>query len=292
MTTDLGNHTVLASVLAFNNNPAALRTLLCLRAQTVAPTSVVVVDNASEPSFESYLAERGVDLESHERVVREPSNRGVGAGHNRGLREAIAEEWEYVLLLEHDTFVTPDCVETMLRYSLSDPKPSLAAVYPVLARNQYEATLLQRGEGLPGERVVTRPQRGHVITFNALLLPVALATRAEPIREDLVVGFEDYEYMKSLERAGGHVLVTTEVLVIHPNRGLGRYPEPQSPIRCFYAVRNFLWVRREETGRLPLREAARALPGVARDLARLDRHLAMARIRGIAAGLRGSESAV
>lgn len=280
---------VAASVLVFNNHTAALQTLKCLRAQTSRPVATVLIDNGSDQPLDCFLRDCGVELLPGESVVRTEGNRGVGYGHNFGIGEALAVGADYIWLLEHDTYVLPQCLDSLLSILECVENPARVAVLPTLARNRYEGELLSRGEGLPGERSLPKGLRGHLLTFNGLLLSAELARIAPPIREDLVVGYEDLEYNAALRRADATIISSAEVLGVHPNRGLGRYPEPQSPRRCYYAVRNHLWIEREAMGRVPLWAAARACGGLARDALRNDGQTFRLRLRGIVDGLRGSD---
>ena len=283
---ELAGTQVFASVLACDNNPALLRTLICLREQTTRPAAVLVVDNGSSEAVQDYLDRRGVALEAHESIVRVEENRGVGAGHNIGLRRAMQSDCRLIWMLEHDTFVLPNCLATMLGYFAEASDAQRLALHPVLARNRYEAEGMQLGRPLPDEPATGGFAPVHALTFNGLLLPASMVREIGPIREDLMVGMEDFDYHGRLVACGGRLDATTEVLAVHANKGKGRDPEPHSPMRSFYAVRNKLWLRREVLGRVPIGAAAESSLGVLRDLATGDLELARAKFRGLMAGLR------
>jgi GT2 family glycosyltransferase len=279
---------VLASVLAFEDAAATMRTLVCLREQTLRPDRVLVIDNGSRAPVADHLAARSFRLEEHESLVRLDVNRGVGAGHNVGLRRTMDDGDDLVWLLEHDSFVLPECLATLVGTLDESGDDGLVAVHPRLSRNRYELSLESAGRDLDtGEQ---RPRTllkgpGHTLTFNGLLLPTSLVRRLGPIREDLFVGLEDNDYHRRLTALGGRLVETDAWLAIHPNRGLRRYPEPPSVLRRYYTVRNHLWLRREAEGRVPLSGVARSTLALGRDVLRGQGALAGARARGIVDGV-------
>lgn len=287
---------IFVSILAYNNGPATLRTIQCLRAQSTPSTTVLVVDNGSDTPISEYLALRNFELQPTESIIRLNSNRGVGAGHNIALRAAMAADCEYVWLLEHDTFVRAECLASLiLRFQQTNDSSELVLL-PKLARNSYELELQLMGVSLPGEKDLRRektsriPLGGVWLTFNGLFTSVKLVRRLGPVREDLIVGFEDVDYYNRLLTIGGRVESVDGALAIHPNKGLGRYPEPQSAMRYYYSVRNQLWVHREALGHAPVAKAGRSTLGILRDLRAREWANSWSRLRGTVDGLLTSPS--
>lgn len=276
---------VLASVLIFENHPSALQVLLCLRGQTVRPARTLLIDNGSTVAFEEFLRVQGVELWDDEEIVRLSENRGVGAGHNVALSRASEGGHRDVWLLEHDTFAVPGCLAALL--AQLDGRDD-AAIHPLLARNDYERQLRERGLLPGGERPLRDLVGEGTLTFNGLLLSTQLAERLGPVREDLFIGYEDREWERQFGGCGARLELTAEVLAIHPSRGAARFPEPQSPVRAYYTVRNRLWLEREHDGRVPVSTVLRSIAGAVRDLTLRDVQLAKARVRGTMDGVRGS----
>ncbi len=68
------------------------------------------------------LQERYPDL----RVLRNPGNFGYGGGNNVGLRRAIDAGAAYVLLLNNDAVVAPDCVRSLVAAVEADCRIGMA----------------------------------------------------------------------------------------------------------------------------------------------------------------------
>jgi GT2 family glycosyltransferase/SAM-dependent methyltransferase len=85
---------------------------------------IVVVDNGSaDASCEMVTAEfPGVAL------IRNPENLGFCAANNQGVRLALERNNDYVLILNNDTMLHPDCISRLVARAKSEPR--IAAVSP------------------------------------------------------------------------------------------------------------------------------------------------------------------
>ena len=77
-----------------------------------ALASILVVDNASSDGSRERLAKRFPELE----ILALPRNEGPGPARNAGLERA---ETPWVLLVDDDVYLAPDCLERLLETALS-----------------------------------------------------------------------------------------------------------------------------------------------------------------------------
>ena len=83
----------------------------CLRSlynQTYRPLEIIVVDNASTDGSVDFLREKFHSVH----LIRNDKNLGFGAGNNIGIR---ASQGRYIMMLNNDTRVDPNCVEELKR---------------------------------------------------------------------------------------------------------------------------------------------------------------------------------
>jgi GT2 family glycosyltransferase len=108
-------------IVNFNGGAVITRCLNALEAQTVKPTRVIVVDNAS--------ADGSADLieSSYPRVelIRFDQNVGFAAANNHAAR--LAADCEWLALLNADAFPEPDWLESLLRAARENPGYSFLA---------------------------------------------------------------------------------------------------------------------------------------------------------------------
>jgi GT2 family glycosyltransferase len=96
-------------VVTYNRRDLLARCLDHLRRQSRPPDSILVVDNASTDGTGEMLA--GM---SDIRTMRLEDNLGGAGGFARGLEAAHAEGFEWLWLLDDDTFAEERCLETLL----------------------------------------------------------------------------------------------------------------------------------------------------------------------------------
>lgn len=127
-----------ASIVTHHTPPAELsRALECiLRCPEV--TRVFVVDNSSDESLRTVA-------ESFPRVeYRHVANRGFGAGHNVALREAIAADAGFHLVMNADVMWEGDVLSRLIEYMRENPKVGMVSpkVYYPDGDLQYACRML------------------------------------------------------------------------------------------------------------------------------------------------------
>ena len=119
---------VCAVVVSYFPDLARLDALLeSVRAQAAM---TVIVDNGS--GAEALAEIRRMAQRATVKLIEFGENRGIGAAHNAGIRYAMENGFAYVLLLDHDSCLSRDCVPQLLQASkrLSDAGMKVAAVGP------------------------------------------------------------------------------------------------------------------------------------------------------------------
>lgn len=79
---------------------------------------IYLVENGSEDRPANLFREKY----PHVRVIESPVNLGFAAGSNIGMRQALAEGADYILLLNNDTIAAPDLLSNMFIMIGSDPQ--------------------------------------------------------------------------------------------------------------------------------------------------------------------------
>jgi glycosyltransferase involved in cell wall biosynthesis len=117
--------TVAAIVPCYRHGRFLLEAIDSLRTQTLPPTRIVVVDDASEdPETQAALTE--VETDPTVTVIRLPVNGGPSVARNRGLAE-VREN--YVIPLDADDLLAPTAIESLVE-QLERAPASVGFVYP------------------------------------------------------------------------------------------------------------------------------------------------------------------
>jgi glycosyltransferase involved in cell wall biosynthesis len=102
----------------YNSGATLPQTLESLRAQSLPPREVIVVDDGSTDPATVSLLDSLADI----RLVRQP-NRGLPAARNAGFAAATGE---FVLPLDADDWLEPDALEKLLAALLRHPEAAFA----------------------------------------------------------------------------------------------------------------------------------------------------------------------
>lgn len=106
------------TLINFNTSRQTLRCIESLRASTLAPDWLIVLDNASVEEDFSYLVQQCIALpESEVRIYRSNKNLGFAAGSNFLIDVLLAEpnrQCQYCGLLNNDAVAMPDMLQLLV----------------------------------------------------------------------------------------------------------------------------------------------------------------------------------
>ena len=192
------------------NNEVATRRLLESLAHLAAPAHrVYVVDNGStdgstdrlEPDFPGAT------------WIRNGANLGFSGGCNVGMRRALADGADYVLLLNNDCIVSdPNFLAAMVAAAGRDPRIGLVGCkmmrWPDTARiwstgghiSGWRQSYIGDGEIDRGQYARSAPRR--FISGAVMLIPRRTIERVGLLPEEYFFGHEDWEYSVRVHQAG------------------------------------------------------------------------------------------
>lgn len=104
-----------------------------LKKQTCLDWQLVVLDNASSDGTGDVIKKELAACGFSHTFIESADNTGFAGGHNRLFRDYDSE---YVVLLNQDMFLMPDCFERMVHYM--DVCPNVAAVSPRLMKWNFQ----------------------------------------------------------------------------------------------------------------------------------------------------------
>jgi rhamnosyltransferase len=211
---------------------------------------VLIVDNGS--STDALLEIRRLESDDCVKLIEFGENRGIAAAHNAGIRHAMENAFEFVLLLDHDSRLSPDCVSQLLEASrrLSGAGIKLAAVGP-----QYDDdTSAQRAPfwrffrwsyrriyAQPGDEVVETS----VLISSGTLISCATLKLIGMMDETLFIDGVDWEWCFRATASGYRLFGVPSAIMQHSLgdggiKILGRILPLHSPLRHYYVYRNMV----------------------------------------------------
>ena len=229
------------AVVVTRDRLALLRECLAaLRAQTVRPDRILVVDNASSDGTREFLAGQE-DVE----VLRLDENVGGAGGFHAGLQRAHASGAQWAWLLDDDTIPRPDALEQLL--GLDDPAAILRASVAVWKDGRLHPMNVPgfAREGIEPfvEAARRRALPLRVTTFVSLLVHRDAVDRFGLPEARYFIWSDDLEYTARVTRGGGRAVLVPASVVEH------RTATPHTAVtalgdRFYYHARNTLYMVR------------------------------------------------
>jgi GT2 family glycosyltransferase len=232
---------VIAVVLNWNNVPDTLECVDSVLRSDYSNLAVRVVDNGSREDPSTVLHERYPDVG----VLRNPTNLGYGGGNNVGLKCAINDGAAYILLLNNDVVVAPDCLRRLVAAAEADSRIGMATpkvfYYDRPAEVYWDGGIVdwERGEaahdsrGLPVARGIVKSEW---LDGCSLLVRVATIREVGLLDERYFLYFEDAEWSVRAARRGWTNAVVLQAHAWHKvSRSTGGW---MNPAVRFYHLRN------------------------------------------------------
>jgi GT2 family glycosyltransferase len=281
----------MTSAVILNYQTADLTTAAvgALRASTVQPAEVIVVDNASGDGSVERL--RSLPRTT---LVTARTNGGFSAGCNLGIRHALSRGARRVLLLNSDTTVSADMLHKL--ESAMDRDRSVGIAGPILMSRQrpdrVESTGIRYrptfgrfyhedygrlvGEASAGTKPVD------AIAGCAMLISRDVFDQAGLFADEFFFGFEDIDLCLRAKQAGFTTFCVGGAIAWHEgNASIGRH----SSSRAYFGARNQLLLASRATGS---RSWARTASVIALNAAHALRQPDIPRLQALAAVGRGT----
>lgn len=165
------------------------------------------------------------------------SNLGVAYALNYAAKLAIKNNFDFLLTMDQDSFLTPGMVDRMIEDCSSNE--DVGIVSP-LHRNRFRTQEIHTSIY---EEVLFIKTSGN-------LLNLKIYQKAGPFNEDYFIDYVDIEYGMRLNMLGYKVLKVNNAILEHSEANLSEkkffgikfYPWNHQPIRWYYKIRNLLYM--------------------------------------------------
>jgi GT2 family glycosyltransferase len=254
-----GEAPLVAAVVVSHDGLAYTRACLAsLRASTGVRLHVIVVDNASREEERRALAAEYAGAPDVE-VLQLDENRHFAGGVNAGAARGIALGAGFLMILNNDTELAPDCLSLLVAAATREHDAGI--VGPALLDVREPDRALSLGErysawSLAVPRTLLRvrdagdgtPYRVGGVMGSALLVTRECFLRVGPYREDLLVYYEEVDFCLRARRIGYRPLIVPRAVVRHD--GMRGFASGLTPYAARLKTRNQLLVLRSHGGPL------------------------------------------
>ncbi len=234
-------------LLNFNNEQFTIDCLKSLEHVTYPNIEPIVVDNGSKA--ESLNAVRSA-ADSNVIILETGKNLGFTGGNNYGLKYALDNAADYIILLNNDTIVAPDMFDIMIDTMEKDPTigvtgpmiyyfdaPELIwSVGGKINWNNCNTSMLGLNEEDKGQYGET-PQTTDFVTGCALLARREVWEKVGGLDENFFIYYEETEWCVRASRAGYKIVYVPNAMMWHK---IGLDARATSPRVYYYMTRNRL----------------------------------------------------
>jgi len=240
---------ILCLVVTHNGAETVRETLQSILRQSVPPSKILLIDNASTDNTIGIV--RSLNVQNLEISILE-ENAGVGRAFNLGIEAAAKQGFGWLWIFDQDTICQEDCLESLLYAGnmLDEPAKPVGALFPSAKSKSYpEVTLLPyhwNGKNFihaSGGHSEDPYLQIHSSISSGGLYKVDVLRQTGGFREDYFIDFVDHDYHLKLHQAGYQMFWVKPATILHE---LGEAKKTQNgeilfihnPFRYYYMGRN------------------------------------------------------
>ncbi len=252
-----GEPAVAAIVVNWNRRDDTLRCLASLFAADYPAPTIFLVDNASTDDSCEAVRRNFPAV----RLIENRENLGFAEGNNVALRQALAEGFAYVFLLNNDATIAPDALRLLLEPLLDDARLGISS--PAICYLTEPTRLWSAGGAIDWRRgEVTSPWCDRPlaalpdelfavdhVSGCAMVLRSEAITRAGLLDARFYMYYEETEWCARIARHGYGIGVVPAARVWH---AISPRAQEGSPAIAYYMTRNrLLFLRTTGAGPAP-----------------------------------------
>lgn len=255
-----------AIIVSYNRHTLLECCLTAIRAQSLAPDSVLVVDNASTDGTREWLADW---LPSHlpqAKLIPLTDNLGGAGGFAAGMQRAIESGADWIWIMDDDAEPHPSALEELMKVA-DNPANVFGSLATHGAETSWTTTLCG-----PPQRIVDLvadvPERARVqsLPFLGFMIHRDLVQRLGLPDAGFFIAADDVEYCMRAERAGAQIIIAGNSHIEHPKSDRYAAKVPGRALIClrlapwkrYYDTRNRLLIARKYYG---IRLLTQTIPG-------------------------------
>jgi GT2 family glycosyltransferase len=236
---------VLIIILCHNGIELTLACLESLHRLEYRRADMLIVDNASSDATPAIVRSRFPDTQ----VIETGTNLGFAAGNNVGLRYALAQGYDYALLLNNDTEIMPNTIQSLIMAAESDPQIGVAG--PMIYYYDQPDRIWSAGGAIDWQHGVSRMLRNNEVDPNqgdaftdvdfvsgcALLCKRSVLERVGLLDERFFMYYEETEWCVRAKRAGYRIVHVPQASILHK---IPLDARADRPYVAYYMTRNRL----------------------------------------------------
>ena len=232
-------------VLNWNGRDDTLECLKSLQQINYDNYKIIVVDNGSEDGSVFEIKKNFPEM----KIIENKRNLGFAGGNNIGMKYAVENEADYVLLINNDTTVDKNFLSELVEMGESDKKIGAVGskIYFHSEPNRIWFAggkvnwLKNKGTHLGLDEIdngqYDKIREVDYLTGCCLLIKREVIEKIGVLAEDYFLYYEDTDFSARVKNAGYKIIYVPKSKIYHK---ISRSTKPGSPSYIYYHVRNGL----------------------------------------------------
>ncbi|MCP1223396.1 glycosyltransferase family 2 protein [Sebaldella sp. S0638] len=206
---------ILAIIVTYNPEKDFIKNYNSVKSQV---ENIIIIDNNSDNKIKLLLE----NLKNENvKVIFNEENIGIAAAQNIGIQEAVKNDFEWILLLDDDSYLEREMVEYLLkRYEIYTNKSKVA----ILAPNIQEKNLKHSMKYIVKDKILFK-KRGfenqsyldNVLTVisSGSMINIEKIKKYGMMKEDYFIDFVDTEFCLRIVSNGEKILAVKDAVLMH-----------------------------------------------------------------------------
>lgn len=240
---------VISVILNTNRRDDTLECLASLQQSTYKNHRIIVLDNHSTDDSVEAIRTSFPSVQ----IIELTENRGYAGNNNVGIQAALDQRADWVLVLNEDTILAPDCLEKMVALGESDPQ--IGMVGPMVYHHD-EPDVIQSAGGFMNRHweaghwgkdekdrgQFSEPRSVEWLTGCSILVRRAVIEQVGMLDEKFFIYFEETEWCVRARKGGWLLIHLPQAKLWH--KGVKRDYKPK-PSFTYYCTRNRFYMLRK-----------------------------------------------
>lgn len=249
---------IAAVTLNFGSPDDTFECVRSLQASQYPDLRVIVVDNGSSAENRDRLRR---NLPNAVTFIQSETNLGFAGGNNVGMRRALQDGADYVLLINNDATIKRDALEVLAdaaggmeklgilggKIVVADEKGPTAEIWSAGGwYSPWRASGYMRGQGEADRGQYEKAEDTSFIPACFWFVPAGVLCSTGLLAEDFFLYAEDLDYTLRLRRAGYRIRYEPRAICYHKvSRSHWRNRKRASPLLNYYTNRNRMLIARK-----------------------------------------------
>jgi GT2 family glycosyltransferase len=206
---------------------------------------IIVVDNASVNGTSEIIK----TLFPSVRLIRNRGNLGYTGGNNKGIKYALKQNCNYIMILNDDTVVDPDFLKNLINVAYADPNIGLVAPKLMYFENPNKL-YMKRGKfnfylGITYQQLsrINIPTEIGIVPGASFLIKREVIQKIGLMDENFFLYFDEGDLCLRAKKAGYKIMYVPTAKVYH--KVSKSFSGWTNPIVLYYSTRNELLLARK-----------------------------------------------